>query len=195
MEPKKTPSTGNGEPRELAVAFGQRLKQWRASLSYTQSFLAAELDIHVGMLKKYEAGRSMPSAEVMGALAKKGVNLGWLFTGVGEMEAVQRVPRPDGDAFYILASGELKPPTDALHDHVLAAVFERLVDLMRYEGPLFWMPRSADEHQCQLTARWATGFLRLTAGHDEGRAAALMLQTNVIDAALLLGWKFVQYRE
>ncbi len=195
MESKKILSSGGEEPRELALAFGQRLKLWRANLGYTQSFLAGELDIHVGMLKKYEAGRSMPSAEVMGALVKKGVSLSWLFTGVGEMEAAYRVPRPEGDMFCALVSGELNAPTDALCDPVLSAVFERLVDLMRHDGPMFWMPRSVNEQQCQLTARWAAGFLRLAAGHSESRVAALMLQTNVLDAALLLGWKFVQYRE
>lgn len=137
----------------------------------------------------------MPSGEVMGALARQGVNLSWLFTGVGEMGAEGRLPRPEGDRFSVLATGELEPPTEALHDSVLAKVFERLVELMSYEGPLFWMPRSVDKYQCQLTAKWATGFIRLSAGHNEGRVAALMLQTNVIDAALLLGWKFVQHQE
>lgn len=195
MESKKIPSSGANEPRELAVAFGQRLKQWRNSIGYTQSFLAAELDIHVGMLKKYEAGRSMPSAEVMGALARIGINLGWLFTGAGEMEAVRRAPRSAGDAFDVLVSGEVEPPVETLDDSALMAVFEHLLDRMRHEGPMFWMPRTVDANQCQVTARWATGFLRLAAGNSGSRLEALLLQPNVVDAALLLGWKFAQHQE
>lgn len=195
MESKKIPSSEANEPRELAVAFGQRLKQWRNSFGYTQSSLAADLDIHVGMLKKYEAGRSMPSAEVMGALVGKGINLGWLFTGTGDMEARRRVPRSAGDTFAVLASGKLEAPVDTYDDPALLAVFEHLLDRMRFEGPMFWMSRSVDEYQCQLTARWATGFLRLAAGNSGGRLKALLIQPDVIDAALLLGWKYVQYQE
>lgn len=183
------------EPQTIASSFGRRLKEWRAYLGCTQASLASELDIHIGMLKKYEAGRSMPSAEGMAALARTGVNLGWLIAGIGEMRAAGPVPREDKDAFVVITSGELEPPIDALRDARLAAVFSHLVDAMQHDGPLFWMPRTVEVHQCQQMAMWATGFLRLAAGNDDSRLGALLIQSDVVNAALLLGWKFVQFRE
>ena len=53
----------------------------------TQAELAMQIGIHIGQLKKYEQGRTVPGGDALAAIAATGVNVNWLLTGVGPMRA------------------------------------------------------------------------------------------------------------
>lgn len=69
--------------KEIAM----RLRQWRKSIKMTQIEFAESVGINIGIIRKYEGGRSIPGGQSLIALSKTGVNLHWLLTGVGEMTA------------------------------------------------------------------------------------------------------------
>lgn len=68
---------------------GDRLKIWRSYLGTTQPAFAELIGIHVGMLKKYETGKTIPGGEKLIAIATTGLNLHWLLTGEGDREVVK----------------------------------------------------------------------------------------------------------
>lgn len=68
---------------------GPRIKQWRKHLGLTQAKFAELSRVHIGVLKKYERGVNVPGGEVLGAFSSTGVNINWLLTGEGNMEALQ----------------------------------------------------------------------------------------------------------
>lgn len=71
----------------MSTDIGARIKQWRHALGLTQAELAQRLEVHIGVLKKYEQGLNVPGGEALAAIAKTGVNMTWLLTGEGEMMA------------------------------------------------------------------------------------------------------------
>lgn len=72
----------------------QRLREWRKHLDLTQLQLAARLNIDIGVLRKYENGINVPGGRVLASMGETGVNLNWLLTGVGQMDADQ-TPQAD----------------------------------------------------------------------------------------------------
>ncbi len=74
---------------------GGRLKQWRVALGLTQAQLAERLEVHIGVLKKYEQGLNVPGGEALAAIARTGVDMRWLLTGEGEM-----LPKPASDQAF-----------------------------------------------------------------------------------------------
>lgn len=53
----------------FAMSFGTRLATLRKERGYTQPALADEIDIHVSQLRRYEAGTSQPTLDVIRRLA------------------------------------------------------------------------------------------------------------------------------
>jgi transcriptional regulator with XRE-family HTH domain len=66
-----------------------RLREWRKNLKLTQLKLAERLSIDIGVLRKYENGINVPGGRVLASLGDTGVNLNWLLTGDGQMDARQ----------------------------------------------------------------------------------------------------------
>jgi transcriptional regulator with XRE-family HTH domain len=65
---------------------GKRLKTLRKTLGITQKELARTLGVSEMTIRRYEANRFQPDAEVLSKLAKTyNINLHWLLTGEGEM--------------------------------------------------------------------------------------------------------------
>lgn len=66
---------------------GKRLAIWRGGLGQAQAAFAKQIGIHVGQLKKYEQGVTVPGGEALAAIAATGVNLNWLLLEAGPMRA------------------------------------------------------------------------------------------------------------
>ena len=65
---------------------GKRLKTLRETLGITQKELARTLGVSEMTIRRYEANKFQPDAEVLSKLAKAyNINLHWLLTGEGEM--------------------------------------------------------------------------------------------------------------
>lgn len=64
---------------------GGRLKLWRKHLGISGEELGKMVDIHVGMIRKYETNVAVPGGESLIALSKTGLNVQWLLLGTGEM--------------------------------------------------------------------------------------------------------------
>lgn len=66
--------------------FGNRLKEIRKSLRYTQEEMATHLEIPYRTYTSYERGENKPSYSMLNDLCKKeNVNLNWFVTGEGNM--------------------------------------------------------------------------------------------------------------
>ncbi|MCK6579918.1 MAG: helix-turn-helix domain-containing protein [Anaerolineae bacterium] len=52
-----------------ALVFGQRLRQQREKLAFTQQDVADQLNINYQQLNKWEAGKHLPAAETIAKLA------------------------------------------------------------------------------------------------------------------------------
>jgi len=76
------------------------LKQLRAALDLTHPAMAKLAGVTARSWQDYEAGIKTPGGKVFEALAQKGINTNWIFTGKGPM----RFDRPDG------ANGPGLPP-------------------------------------------------------------------------------------
>lgn len=64
---------------------GGRIKHARQLLNLTQDEFATEAGAKSKSgLQDNERGRSMPGGHIIGALAKKGINTNWIFTGEGD---------------------------------------------------------------------------------------------------------------
>lgn len=71
-----------------AKDIGLRIKQWRKFLGYEeQEPFAESLGLHKSVLKKYESGYNIPGGKILTAFASTGVNINWLLTGEGPMQA------------------------------------------------------------------------------------------------------------
>lgn len=64
---------------------GERLKQVRENLGYTQKEMAKAINTNPQTWQVYESGKSVPGGNVLEALARMGFNVNWLLTGEGEM--------------------------------------------------------------------------------------------------------------
>ncbi len=64
-----------------------RLKKWRQILGVTQIEFCEQANIALGVLKKYEAGTSIPGGETLSKMANTGLNIHWLLTGEGSMSS------------------------------------------------------------------------------------------------------------
>ena len=87
-----------------------RLKSWRQSLGLTQAQFAERLELHLSVLKKYEAGANTPGGDALTAIAETGCNINWLLTGKGEMRDVDREKALQDGAFRVI-DGEARPLT------------------------------------------------------------------------------------
>lgn len=81
-------------PLKSLPPVAQRLREWRKKLALTQMALAERLNIDIGVLRKYENGINVPGGRVLASLGETGVNLNWLLTGDGQMDATQ-IPKAD----------------------------------------------------------------------------------------------------
>ena len=68
---------------ELKMNLGERLKQVRDSLGYTQKEIAKAINTNPQTWQVYESGKSVPGGNVLEALARMGFNVNWILTGVG----------------------------------------------------------------------------------------------------------------
>ncbi len=69
------------------MSIGNRLRIWRNSNGWTQERIATLLSVHVGMIRKWEGEVSLPGSEALQRIGSTGVNLHWLLTGKGSMNA------------------------------------------------------------------------------------------------------------
>lgn len=70
----------------LLVEIGGRIKHARQAVGMTQEELASLAGAKSKSgLQDNERGRSMPGGYIIGALARRGVNTNWIFTGEGEV--------------------------------------------------------------------------------------------------------------
>ncbi|MBJ6800202.1 helix-turn-helix domain-containing protein [Geomonas propionica] len=65
--------------------FATRLKEARESLAYTQQQMAKAASVSVQMWQAYEAGRSVPGGKPLMEIARLGLNVNYLLTGVGPL--------------------------------------------------------------------------------------------------------------
>lgn len=66
--------------------FGNRLREIRKSLRYTQEEMASHLEIPYRTYTSYERGENKPSYSMLDNMCKKeNVNLNWFITGQGNM--------------------------------------------------------------------------------------------------------------
>jgi len=69
---------------------GDRLKQARENLRFTQKEMAAALNTNPQTLRVYESNKSIPGGNVLEALARLGININWILTGEGEIRRDKR---------------------------------------------------------------------------------------------------------
>ena len=70
----------------------ERLRVIRAKYSVSQPEFAAKCGVSIRAYQDYEAGKRLPSAEVMLALTELGIDVDWLLTGEGEMCPDEAMP-------------------------------------------------------------------------------------------------------
>ena len=73
-------------------AFGDRLKQLRESLGYTQNGISVAVGSKLRSWQDYEKGERVPGAQVIAGLASLGVNTNWLLTGEGPVMLNKAAP-------------------------------------------------------------------------------------------------------
>jgi len=64
------------------MSIAERLKEARASLRLKQDELVAISGIPLNTYRKYEGGTSEPGSKALAGLAKAGIDLNWLITGI-----------------------------------------------------------------------------------------------------------------
>lgn len=69
----------------MTDTFASRLVVFRKSLGMTQDAFCMQTGVPLSTLKRYEGSRSAPSLDSLGLMAKLGVNIHWLATGIGTM--------------------------------------------------------------------------------------------------------------
>jgi transcriptional regulator with XRE-family HTH domain len=105
------------------MAIKDRFLEIRSKLELSQADAASKFDIALGSWKKYEKGPSEPGSGALLGLAKGGININWLLTGIGPMlvtdlgaaAAVQSNPIIEEEQEYAC-------PVD--HDRLLQAITE-----------------------------------------------------------------------
>lgn len=73
---------------------GARLVQARKALKKTQEELFDALGIPVSTQKKYEGSHREPGSAHLARLARAGINVNWLLTGVGPVLLADLTPKP-----------------------------------------------------------------------------------------------------
>lgn len=76
-------------------SLGLRLKTWRKHLKMRQMAFADLVQVHVGMIRKYEANYTVPGGEILLEFAKTGLNINWLLLGEGEMSVIKETAAAD----------------------------------------------------------------------------------------------------
>lgn len=71
----------------MSSSVSSRLVAARKSLGVTQGEFCEQTGMSLSTLKKYEGGHSAPGTEALGMMAKTGINIHWLVTGIGQMMA------------------------------------------------------------------------------------------------------------
>ena len=69
-------------------SIGARLRLWRKHLMLNQREFSDLANVHVAMIRKYEANLSVPGGEMLIAFSKTGLDVGWLLVGRGEMRNI-----------------------------------------------------------------------------------------------------------
>lgn len=77
-------------PESDKEAVGRRLREFRKHLKLSQDAFAATLDVSKRGIQDNESGSNMPSGELLRALHRQGLNLGWLLDGEGVMLTSER---------------------------------------------------------------------------------------------------------
>lgn len=116
----------------------QRLRAWRKHLGLTQLKLAARLEIDIGTLRKYENGINVPGGRLLASLGETGVNLNWLLTGEGQMDArqppkvdIQWSDNPDLARRLAAIASLLDGIEDERRSAVLDEIFSRVQEAKR----------------------------------------------------------------
>ena len=118
-------------------AFGQRLRDLREKLGYTQGEMAYTVGIHMPRYNKYEIGRSEPPFEILVKLAKlTNVDLDYLIAGQ-EGRRSRKVEPPWGQVRDML---KVLPVPALIYDR-----FDQLIDSNRRYKSVFFpdQPRIA----------------------------------------------------
>lgn len=68
------------------MTLADRLKKARESLGYTQKDIATAIKTNPQTWQVYESGKSVPGGKVFEGLARLGINVNWLLTGVGPLK-------------------------------------------------------------------------------------------------------------
>ncbi|MDD3938014.1 helix-turn-helix domain-containing protein [Rhodoferax sp.] len=121
---------------------GQRLKQWRSFVGTTQAEFSRQIDVHVGVLKKYEAGQNVPGGAALASIAKTGVSLDWLLTGQGNMQRNAGPPPPQtsqnspqtGQNTPFQGAQAANQPKSAVFARRLDAISQLLADIPESEA-------------------------------------------------------------
>lgn len=115
-----------------------RLREWRKNLGLTQLKLAERLSIDIGVLRKYENGVNVPGGRVLASLGDTGVNLNWLLTGNGLMDArqppnteYQWSDNPDLTLRLTAIAGLLDDIEEEKRSAVLDEIFSRVQEAKR----------------------------------------------------------------
>jgi len=75
------------------MAFGDRLKEVRKEMGYTQKEMAKECGIAYATLQRYEKGAEFPAGSLFLKIAELGYNLDWLLTGGSVKKIADCIPR------------------------------------------------------------------------------------------------------
>lgn len=65
------------------MSLGERLKQLRESINFSQTKIAKEIGTNPQTWRVYEGNKSVPGGNVLEALARMGFNVNWILTGDG----------------------------------------------------------------------------------------------------------------
>lgn len=83
-----------------------RLKRIRTELDMSARKLSLELGVNGNAWSTYEAGTSLPSAPVLEALCRRGVNLNWLMLGDGDVWRNEQPQAPQDLRRYVARQNE-----------------------------------------------------------------------------------------
>ncbi len=131
-----------GQDMDYSKEVGKRIKQWRLHLGFKNQVPFSELlGLHISVLKKYETGRSIPRGDSLRAFANTGVNINWLLTGEGDIEANTKQSNPspipkeleDYTDRLNAIHGLLAMMDDNKRESVLDEIFTRVQEIKRID--------------------------------------------------------------